>query len=81
MSAQRIQVFCYSGYRGEEKPREIILKGERIEVIEIQTSWIEEGVGDRSRRRFFKIKGKDGLTHKIYYDEKTEEWYDTEKEG
>lgn len=81
MPNPRIEVFCYSGYRGEEKPRAFILEGKRIEIIEILTSWVEEAVGDRLRKRFFKVKGKDGSTHKIYYNEKTEQWYEIEKEG
>jgi hypothetical protein len=44
-------------------------------VVEIQESWIEEGIGDRTTKRFFKVKGSDGETHKILYDEKTGEWY------
>jgi len=37
--------------------------------------WIEEGIEDRVRKRFFKVKGSDGKTHKIYYDEKEMEWF------
>lgn len=81
MPAQKIEVLCYSGYRGEEKPRAFILEGERIEVTEILKSWVEEAFEDRSRKRFFKVKLKDGSTHKIYYDERSEEWYETQKEG
>jgi len=35
MCDQRIKVIAYSGYRGEETPRAIILQGERIEVVGI----------------------------------------------
>jgi len=81
MPSQKVKVICYSGYRGEEIPRELILEEKRIEVIEILTSWVEEGLENRSRKRFFKFKGSDRKTHKIYYDEKTQEWYDNPKEG
>lgn len=76
MSEEKIRVTAYSGHRGEETPRAFMLGGRRIEVIEIQESWIEEGIGDRATKRFFKVKGSDGGTHKILYDEKTAEWYD-----
>jgi hypothetical protein len=74
MFEEKIEVIAYSGYRGEETPRTILFRDERIEVIEILKQWIEERSEDRSRKRFFKIKGSDGDTHKIYYDEKIMEW-------
>ena len=75
MSDQRIEVIAYSGYRGEEIPRAMILHNGRIEVAEILSSWMEEGLKDRVRRRFFKIKGSDGKLYKIYYNEKLMEWF------
>jgi hypothetical protein len=78
---ERIEVVAYSGYRGEETPTAIVLRGERIEVIEILKQWIEEKSEDRSRRRFFKIKGSDGAFHRIYYDEKLTEWFLANREA
>jgi hypothetical protein len=75
MSEGKIRVIAYSGYRGEETPRAFTLGGRRIEVVEIHESWIEEGIGDRATKRFFKVKGSDGEMHKIFYDEKAGEWY------
>ncbi len=40
---QKIRVDAYSGYRGEETPREFILHGKKVEVVEILSAWIEEG--------------------------------------
>jgi hypothetical protein len=77
MSDQRIEVIAYSGYRGEEIPRVMILHNEKIEVAEILNMWIEEGLKDKARKRFFKVKGSDGKTHKIYYQEKEREWFYT----
>ena len=76
MSDEKIEVMAHSGHRGEESPRIFILGGTRIEVVEIQDRWIEEGIGDRTTKRFFKIKGSDGGIYKIFHDEKTAEWYD-----
>jgi len=75
MSEEKVRVMAYSGNRGEETPRALVLGGKRIEVIEIQESWIEEGIEDRTIKRFFKVKGNDRGIHKIFYDEKTAEWY------
>lgn len=75
MSDTRIDVITYSGYRGEETPRSILLHDEKIDVVAIVKMWIEEGFEDRVEKRFFKVKGSDGKTHKIYYDERAMEWF------
>ena len=80
MSDQRIKVIAYSGYRGEETPRAILLQGEKIEVVQILKRWTEEGFEKRAKKRFFIVKGNDGILHKIYYDEKIMEWFHTVEE-
>ena len=80
MSEEKIEVIAYSGYRGEETPRTILLHGERIEVFEILRQWIEEKSGDRARKRFYQVKGSDGNLHMVYYDEKVMEWFYIHKE-
>ena len=75
MSEEKIQVMAYSGYRGEETPRTIILHNKKIHVIEILQRWIEEGMEDRTSRRVFIFKGSDKTIHKIYYDEKEMGWF------
>jgi hypothetical protein len=74
MDDHRIDVMTYSGYRGEETPRSILIRNEKIEVVAILSMWIEEGIENKVRKRFFKVKGSDGKTHKIYYDEKVTAW-------
>lgn len=75
MPNERIGVITYSGYRGEETPRSFIFQGKKIEVSEILRMWIEEGLEDKVRKRFFKVKGIDGYEYKIYHDEKVKEWF------
>ncbi len=75
MSDEKIEVMAYSGYRGEERPKAFILRGQRIEVIGIQGRWREESTGDWASKRFFKVEGSDGVFHKIFYSEKSLEWY------
>jgi len=77
---EKIEVIAYSGYREEETPRTILFHGERIEVVEILKRWVEERYEDRSRKRFFEIKGDDRAIHLIYYDEKAKEWFRIVKE-
>jgi len=75
MPEEKIRVIAYSGYRGEETPRTILLHGERIEVFEILRQWIEEKSGDRAKKRFYQVKGSDGNLYMIYFDEKAMEWF------
>jgi hypothetical protein len=71
---ERIDVISYSGRKAEERPLTFILRGLRIDVVEITDRWIEEGVSDRVRRRFFRVRGSDGGIHRICYDESLREW-------
>lgn len=75
MSEERIEVIAYSGYRGDERPRAFIKNGERIELIEILSQWVEESVENRRRERVFVCKGGDGKVYPLVYDEMKEEWY------
>jgi hypothetical protein len=75
MHTEQIDVIAYSGRRGDERPSTFILRGLRIDVAEILDHWVEEGIKDRVRKRYFKVKGSDGNTHRIYYDETVLEWF------
>jgi hypothetical protein len=72
---ERIDVLSYSGSKGEERPVTFILRGLRIDVVEIIDHWIEEGYRNRVRRRYFRVKGSDRNSHRICYDESAGEWY------
>lgn len=74
-SDEKIEVIAYSGYRGEESPRTILLHDERIEVTEVLRQWIQERSDQREIKRFYQVKGSDGNLHLIYYDEKSVEWF------
>lgn len=75
MHIERIDVITYSGRKGDERPKTFILRGLRIDVVEIIERWIEEGSEDRVQKRYFRVTGSDGNTHRIYYDEDDLEWY------
>jgi hypothetical protein len=74
MSYENIKVISYSGYRGNEGPRALLINDEIITVVEIVDKWIEENFSDRTRKRFFIVKTHDKQQYKIYIDEKTLEW-------
>ena len=75
MYAEQIDVISYSGNKGDERPVTFILRGLRIDVVEITDRWIQEGSDNRMRKRFFRVKGSDGNTHRIYFDENVLVWY------
>ena len=75
MYREQIDVISYSGRKGDERPVTFILRGLRIDVVEILDHWVEEGVEDKVRKRYFRVKGSDGNAHRIYYDEKVLEWF------
>ena len=71
VAEEQIIVTAYSGYRGEETPREFIFHGKKVKVVEILTAWIEQGTGYKAIKKFFEVKGNDGSIHKIHHDEDT----------
>jgi hypothetical protein len=75
MPEEKVNVIAYSGYRGEETPKKVILHSRQIEVVEILSRWIEEGSVNRATKRFFRVKGREGLIYKIYYDDGKLEWF------
>jgi len=75
MATVKIRVIAYAGYRNDEYPRAFMLFDEEITVEEILKRWIEEDFTDKSRKRFFIVKGSDGYTYKLYYDEKKRNWF------
>lgn len=77
---EKIEVIAYSGYRGEEIPRAMIFRDKKIEVKDILKRWVKEGIGDRERKRFFRVKGKDGFEYKIYFSEGSMAWFYVHKD-
>jgi hypothetical protein len=75
MPAVKIKVNAYASFKGEERPGSFIIEGGEIRVSKILDMWIEEGVSDRKRKRFFKVKGNDKRIYNIYFDEEGAEWF------
>ena len=75
MEVEQIDVVSYSGSKGDERPLTFIRRGFRIDVLEILDQWVEEGSGDKVRKRYFRVKGSDGNIHRLYYDENIRQWY------
>jgi hypothetical protein len=75
VTKERIEVMSYSGYRGEETPRSFTARCGTIEITEILDRWIEEDMNNRTRKRFFKVKGRNSYIYKIYMEEETQAWF------
>jgi hypothetical protein len=75
MVGRKIGVIAHSGHKGEESPRFFIVDDVKVEVATIIRSWIEEPLQARERKRFFKVRGGDGFTYTLYYDEMLSEWF------
>jgi len=71
MSEERllsVGVECYSGHRGEQTPRTLILGDRRIAVAEMLDAWLAPDY------RYFKLKGADGSTYLVRHDERSDIW-------
>jgi hypothetical protein len=71
MSEQRllsVGVECYSGHRGEQTPRTLILGDGRIAVAEMVDAWLAPDY------RYFKLRGSDRSTYLVRHDERSSTW-------
>ena len=62
------RVECYSGHRGEETPRALIIDQRRVDVVEILDRWLAP------EHRYFKVKGSDGDIYIVRLDAGTQAW-------
>ncbi len=68
MNNLKIEVKCYSGYRGEETPRTIFLNDKKIKVNKILDMWLAPD------HRYFKFLGSDEGIYIIRYGEEKNIW-------
>lgn len=71
---RNITVIGYSGYRADERPRWIIIKGRRLAVTSVIEQGLLEHAADRRRIRRFSVECSDGRTYKLEYDESADAW-------
>jgi hypothetical protein len=71
-----IQVECYAGGRGEERPRAVMRGGRRREPVRVMERWIEEALDPAGgRRRWFRVEYPDGSTATIYHELALDMWF------
>lgn len=71
----KIRVECYAGYRGEEKPRLLLLGKRKVAVVEIVDRWLDPD------HRYFKVRGDDAGLYIIRYDVQGDNWQLTMFDG
>jgi hypothetical protein len=63
-----VGVECYTGHRGEQTARALILGDRRIAVAEVLDAWLAPDY------RYFKLRGADGDTYLVRHDERSNTW-------
>lgn len=64
----KIQVECYSGHRGDETPRVVVIGSKRIPIAEVLDAWIGPD------HRYFKVTDQSGETYILRHDHETLVW-------
>lgn len=64
----KIQVECYSGYRGEETPGRFHLGDRPVAIETVIDRWLAPD------HRYFKVRGNDGCTYILRHDALTWQW-------
>ena len=64
----KIRVECYSGYKGEETPRRLIIGELVIGVAKVLDRWLAPD------HRYFKVEGDDGSMYIVRHDMTSLEW-------
>lgn len=66
--ATPIKVIAYSGYKGEQEPRALVVDGERLDVLGVADRWYDP------QAAYFKVRASDGAQYLLRCDYNTQEW-------
>ena len=75
-SGRPVEVRCYSGFKGEERPLSFTYMDRTLEVLEVERSWYEEdraAPGGR-RKACFRVRADDGSVYVLSRYEQEEQW-------
>jgi hypothetical protein len=62
----KIRVIAHDGYKANERPAAVVLDGERLEVREIEDSWIAAGVDPKTEiTRGFVVRCDRGIRFRL----------------
>ena len=72
---RRIEVHCYSGYKVNESPREIILEKKIIKIKQVLDRWYEGGIqSGQPKMDYFKILTENNQKYILRYNSLFDAW-------
>ncbi|MBZ5702357.1 MAG: hypothetical protein LAN84_10965 [Acidobacteriia bacterium] len=63
-----VQVECYAGFRGDERPVRFVLDGHAYEVTAVEDKWYSPGAA------YFRVIASDGNRYILRHDEVQDVW-------
>lgn len=72
---RKIEVQCYSGYKGNESPQAFVCEGKKYQIKEIIEQENVEDMSSRERKRIFVVRLSDGSIRRILFAEKDSQWF------
>ena len=64
----RVDVECYAGYRGDERPVRVLLGAQILEVAEVEDRWYSPG------ETFFRVRVRGGDRYVLKHVEAQDVW-------
>ncbi len=71
----KIEVTCYAGYRGNERPTSFTYKNKTSRIIEIPDRSVEESTSNHERIHRFTVKADDNKIYRLLFETGRDEWY------
>ena len=68
MSVQMVQVECYAGYKGDERPLRLCLGERWLEIALVEDRWYSPG------ETYFRVLTKDGDRYVLRHTEAQDVW-------
>ena len=64
----KVDVECYAGYRGDERPVRVHLRGQVLEVSEVEDQWYSPG------ETYFRVRVEGGDRYVLKHSEAQDVW-------
>jgi len=71
----KIEVKCYAGYRGNERPTSFTYQDKIFRVIKIPERSIEESTSHGERISRFQVLADDNKVYQLLFNNDRDEWY------
>lgn len=75
-----IDVTCYAGYRGNERPVKFTFQNNEFHIKKILDRSVRESLTERDRIYRFKVLCTDDKTYSILYNPGMDQWFVEEKD-